>query len=148
MHISTRQHQILADLGITVWQRRDEQPAWPAEENSIADTVPSDDIEINGALVVVMADIDLDEVKQRLLSAMLKSVGLALEQVTVLSRAQFDKQSVEEWQDIPMLMFGDTVSTEVAASSAYTCPDLQSMLQDPMLKASAWRTLKQLRTVF
>lgn len=146
MDLTARQYQVLDDLGISVWQRRNRSPAAPASVGiQPVDTVSAD---VSGIMLLVMADTELNDDKQRLLGAMLKSVNLTLEQVSVIERSAFARLSAEALIGKPVLLMGDVSPAELAAQRCYTCPDLEQMLQQPELKASAWQALKQLKTAF
>lgn len=146
MQLTSRQHHILDDLGITVWQRRDKPAVSPAAAEDSSDS-GSASVEVGGELLLI-TNSRLDGEKQLLLGAMLKSVALTLEQVTVLNGEQFQQVSAQDLEQKPVLVLGEAVAADAAPAPFYACPELDQMLQQPRLKASAWQVLKQLKTAF
>lgn len=142
MNITPRQHHVLADLGITVWRRRDTPAVASAPvKNSAAEQSV---VEVKGE-VLLITNSRLDKEQELLLGAMLKSVDLTLEQVSVLSGEQFQQVSLNDMEYKPLLVLGEAVPTDAVPVPFFSCPDLDQMLQHPNLKASAWQVLKQLK---
>lgn len=144
MQLTSRQHQVLDDLGITVWKRRETSAVKSASVEM--EIQPEATVDISGALLLVMADTELNDDKQRLLGAMLKSVALTLEQVSLVDASEFAQLSAQLMTDKLVLLIGNVA--EPVSQRCYSCPDLDQMLQQPELKATAWQALKQLKTAF
>ncbi len=148
MELTSRQHQVLNNLGVTVWQRRDKPVVAPASPESEQHAADAASVDVSGVLLLVMADTQLNDEKQRLLGAMLKSIALTWDQVSLIDRSAITHLSAQTLADKPALLMGDIKTSESLAQHSYSCPDLEQMLKQPELKASAWQTLKQLKTVF
>jgi DNA polymerase III psi subunit len=138
MMLTKRQHSVLADIGISVWQRR--QQAQPVAQNT-ASAEPV--INTADAMLLVIVDEALDDSKQLLLGAMLKAVGLTSDQVATLNSQQLSAQSDS---NKPLLILGDMPLPEIQAQP-HRCPGLDEMLQQAQRKAHAWQTLQKLKLV-
>ena len=143
--LTNRQHSVLADIGISVWQRRQQAQPVAQKTASSASVVESAEPVINtaDAMLSVIVDEALDDSKQLLLGAMLKAVGLTSDQVATLNSQQFSAQSDS---NKPLLILGDVPLSEIQAQP-YRCPGLDEMLQQPQRKANAWQTLQKLKLV-
>lgn len=148
MMLTNRQHAVLADLGISVWQRR--QQAVSVSENTPSPATLTDSampaINTADAMLLVIVDKPLEGNKQLLLGAILKAVGLTPEMVATLSSQEFEQISSQQERK-PMLIFGDAAEREAADPHSYVCPGLEEMLQQPQRKAHAWQTLQKLKLV-
>ena len=160
MALSARQHNLLAEMGIPVWVRREPatQPAEqleqapqktsvvPEPQPMATDSSVTKAIQIEGELLVVVAGLPLQQQEQLLLGAMLKAVSLTPEQVTTLTSEQFARVDAEKIATKPCLLFGEPSNAQ--HEQHITIASLSDMLNNPMLKARAWQALKQLSKAF
>lgn len=160
MNLSSRQHRILADMGISVWARRSSQtePVVPVREvqPSVQET-PA--VELNADVVIVMADTRLGQDQERLLDAMLKAVSLNRTVINLLDLETFSSLNTDALAGKTMFLLGNDVAETLLPGSNLHRPQmtqdargqwiasfsLSDLLENPVLKAAAWQALKQLK---
>lgn len=147
MALSERQHSILAEMGIPVWERRavaadTTTPASPL----ISEDSPSPDVaasmQLSAQCVVVVPSLPLSESEQSLLTAMLKTIALSLNQVDLLDATTFNGLSDDALEHKALWFIGSSV-TETQHFSVQS-DSLTDLLAEPKRKANAWQALKQL----
>lgn len=166
MNLSERQQRILADMGIPLWARRTGQTAErPVDIDApISPATPAKDesIELMTELVVVMADTDLNAEQERLFNAMLKVIALTREQVSLIDVDSFSHLDSDALRGKSILLLGLAVAEKMLPEAdlhqprieeadkvrRIACFSLDDMLQQPLLKASAWQALQQIAKVF
>jgi len=149
MALSQRQHRVLAEMGIPVWERRYQNvPAeMPSIEDASVDELVTEDLEpaapaLQGACVVVIPRLPLPEAEQSLLTAMLRTIALLPEQVDMLDAPSFLRLSSESLQNKATLFLG--CAEQNSSGFSLHSDSLTAMLTEPRRKATAWQALKQL----
>lgn len=150
MALSQRQHQVLAQMGIPVWERRyhdvspvahrpsgtNEQGEGQAETDNVQNV-------LNGCCVIVVPSLPLAQSEQSLLAAMLRTISLVPEQVDLISEASFKVLTAELPDSKPVWFIGAEEINDNRYLSLYS-DSLSQLLAEPQRKASAWQALKQL----
>lgn len=160
MNLSSRQHRILADMGISVWARRSSQtePVAPVQEvqPSVKETQA---VELNADVVIVTAETKLGQDQERLLDAMLKAVSLNRTVINLLDLETFSSLNTDALAGKTIFLLGNDVAERLLPGSNLHQPQmtqdargqwiasfsLSDLLENPVLKAAAWQALKQLK---
>jgi DNA polymerase III psi subunit len=148
MALTQRQHAVLAEMGIPVWQQRVREVA-PSSPTEAAETVithstaESAEVTLNGRCVLVVPSLPLAETEQSLLSAMLKCVGLSLAEVDLLDDSTAEQMTAESLQGKSVWFMGTNSRTDSDFMSLQS-DSLNTLLAEPAAKGRAWQTLKQL----
>jgi DNA polymerase III psi subunit len=148
MALTQRQHAVLAEMGIPVWQQRVREvaptPLIEAAETVIAhSTTERVEVALNGRCVLVVSSLPLAETEQSLLSAMLRSVGLSLTEVDLLDENTAQQMTTESLQGKTVWFMGAHSRTDSDFTSLQS-DSLNTLLAEPAAKGRAWQTLKQL----
>jgi DNA polymerase III psi subunit len=145
MALTQRQHAVLAEMGIPVWQQRVREVApTPATETAVTHSeTDSFAIELNGRCVLVVPSLPLAETEQSLLSAMLRSVGLSLTEVDLVDENTAEQMTTESLQGKTVWFMGAHSRTDSDFMSLQS-DSLNTLLTEPAAKGRAWQTLKQL----
>lgn len=148
MALTQRQHAVLAEMGIPVWQQRVREvvptPATEAAETVVTHSeTDSYAIELNGRCVLVVPSLPLAETEQSLLSAMLRSVGLSLTEVDLVDENTAEQMTTESLQGKTVWFMGAHSRTDSDFMSLQS-DSLNTLLTEPAAKGRAWQTLKQL----
>jgi DNA polymerase III psi subunit len=148
MALTQRQHAVLAEMGIPVWQQRVREVA-PSPPTEAAETVVTHstaergEVALNGCCVLVVPNLPLAESEQSLLSAMLRSVGLSLAEVDLLDEKSAEQVTTESLQGKTIWFMGTHSRTDSDFVSLKS-DSLNTLLAEPAAKGRAWQTLKQL----
>ncbi len=143
MALTQRQHAVLAEMGIPVWEHRDQpvplqaqatQPESKATEN----TKNNAEIVLNGRCVVVVPELPMTDAEHNLLTAMLRTIALPMEQVDLLDETTYQRLSSESQLSKIVWSIG------ASQQSPFYCDSLKTLLAEPQHKALAWQVLKQL----
>jgi DNA polymerase III psi subunit len=143
MALTQRQHAVLAEMGIPVWERR-EQPATLQTQatqpgsNTTLETQGNIEIVLKGRCVVVVPDLPLTDAEQNLLAAMLRTIALPVEQVDLVDDATYQRLRSESPESKIVWSIG------ASQQSPFYCDSLKRLLEEPQRKAMAWQVLKQL----
>lgn len=143
MALSQRQYDVLAEMGIPVWERRHtpEQTETHVSQPTI-DKAPklegNEEIVLRGRCVVVVPELPLTDSEHKLLTAMLRTISLPVEQIDLLDEKTFQQLGSEGLVNKAVWPVG----TEQQGS--LHCDSLKILLAEPQRKASAWQALKQL----
>ncbi len=153
MALSQRQHQVLAEMGIPVWERRDRDVSTEvateqliAEEVIVEKTVKAEadtKVALQGRCVVVMPSMPMSQSEQNLLAAMLRTVSLLPEQVGLLDESAFQQLAQDSLQRKVVWFLGCEEKTDNSYVSLHS-DSLGNLLTEPNRKAVAWEALKQL----
>lgn len=143
MALTQRQHTVLAEMGIPVWERRFQPaPVEPQATQHASDAaVKTEDkaqIALSGRCVVVVPELPLTEPEQNLLATMLRTIALPSEQIDLLDETTFQRLGAESLQNKAVWSIG------AAQQGQFYCDSLKALLAEPQRKAMAWQALKQL----
>ena len=166
MRLDPRQLSSLHEMGIPVWELRSEQTQKTVAENESV-RVPTQIIaqqQLLDSRCFVMIDPKTHhEQKQKLLEAMLFSIGLSLEQLIIIQIEQL--MQLETLRDpkklliimgdelrlassLPLLNNGNAHQIIESNISTITTLSLTSLLSDPDNKAIVWQDLKLIKKFF
>jgi DNA polymerase III psi subunit len=148
MALTQRQHAVLAEMGIPVWQQRVREVA-PTPATEAAETVFTHstaervEVALNGRCVLIVPSLPLAETEHSLLSAMLKCVGLSLGEVDLLDKNTAQQMTAKSLQGKTVWCMGTHSRTDSGFISLQS-DSLNTLLAEPAAKGRAWQTLKQL----
>lgn len=146
MELNSRQLSSLDEMGITVWEFRTENT-----ENVVKEPLSPEILErVIACPWLVVLDVQLyGEAEQRLLYAMLFSIGLSFEHIVILSPSQFDTLEGEGREDLfkqkIAFVLGERLLGEKSIAPQHcviTRFSLTELLNKPELKAQAWHDLQ------
>ncbi|HEC59408.1 MAG TPA: hypothetical protein ENI24_07590 [Methylophaga sp.] len=155
----------LTEMGIPVWEFRSQEILKPSEVfNSEISEVEDFQSLPNVDCLVVVVEQDISAETQRLLDAMLFSIGLASNNSAIVSPNQLSQLHAEISQHKVIVAFGEQLIPEVLSTQAidrgqiYSSANsavkiiislsLNSLLESPANKALAWQDLQLVKTAY
>ena len=150
MELSTRQLSSLNEMGIPVWEFRTEKVTHSAGVDEAV--IPAELYEyIAGIGILLIVDTQYYQVaEQRLLNAMLFSVGLSFEHIAIVNPHQFlslDKSELDLTSKKIMVLGRDLLDLNADQSKRMKVSmSLTELLNKPADKAIAWRDLQFLKS--
>lgn len=144
MALTQRQYDVLAEMGIPVWERRYPQAPLEPQASQLADNEAvkkgeNEQIVLNGRCIVVVPELPLTGSEHSLLVAMLATIALPIEQIDLMDEATFQRLSKKLLQSRTVWAIGAAVD-----AGNVNCDSLKALLDEPQRKAMAWQALKQL----
>ncbi len=157
MDLNSRQLSSLKEMGITVWEFRSSKPE---EASIIVDEViaqPASDQLLNCDWIVMIDEQHYGEQAQRLLHAMLLSIGIEEHQLVII-----DAKQISQLKNIPsqrkvLIVLGSDIAKKVLGESVVRGAvhktldsqistvvsfGLDDLLENPDNKAHAWQDLQ------
>jgi DNA polymerase III psi subunit len=153
MALSQRQHKVLFDMGIPVWERRcQDVPTESETEQFFAEAAIVEEVVkakadtkviLQGRCILVMPSLSLSQSEQSLLAAMLRTVSLLTEQVDLIDESAFQLLEPDSLESKVIWFLGCEAQTDKRYVSL-SSDSLRALLTEPKRKAIAWEALKQL----
>jgi len=158
MRLSAEQYFALEQMGIPVWVQRQD------------DVVKSDLTTLESEVVnhidytnswLVITEKALTAVENRLLRAIFGSIGISLDDVTVMDKQHLNVLKMFSADKTVALVLGsefaaklnvkphETLSCQQLENNLQTLvgPSLRTLLEQPLLKFEMWQTIQQLRNL-
>jgi len=158
MRLSAEQYFALEQMGIPVWVQRQD------------DVVKSDLTTLESEVVnhidytnswLVITEKALTAVENRLLRALFGSIGISLDDVTVMDKQHLNVLKMFSADKTVALVLGselvaklnvkphETLSCQQLENNLQTLvgPSLRTLLEQPLLKFEMWQTIQQLRNL-
>lgn len=158
MRLSAEQYFVLDQMGIPVWVQRQDDAVKSDLTTSESEIVNHIDY-TNSWLVI--AQKTLSAVENRLLRAIFGSIGISLDDVTVMDKQHLNVLNMFSADKTVALVLGtelaaklnvkphETLSCQQLENNLQTLvgPSLQTLLEQPLLKFEMWQTIQQLRNL-
>lgn len=144
MDLNSKQLSSLNEMGITVWEFRTQDTDSVVEEPLSPEIIER----LNYCQWLIVLELQFyQEAEQRLLNAILFSIGLSFDHVVILSPKQFSTLEKSKYLSKPKIVFilGEAIPSEKNTNSqlsVFTSFSLTKLLNKPKYKAQAWKTLK------
>jgi DNA polymerase III psi subunit len=152
MALSNRQLSVLNTMGIPVWELRNSEPS---SDESQEHEVLSDELiaRLQFSTCWVLHEPLENEQQTRLFQAMLFSIGLEQNNITMIKPSQLSAALMLEHAGKVLLNLASHYDNSIEHKleqtvdllSVFNSYSLNSLLEKPELKAQAWSTLKQLK---
>ena len=151
MELNSRQLSSLNEMGIPVWKLRSQVSNDVIVDTVIASQEPSE--QLLRCTWVVMVDKNHHEQAQKLLHAMLSSIAVSPDQVSLISFEQLPQLQHIEGQGKVLLVLGEEISdpalsrgaihqTQAISINTVLSFSLDELLAEPEKKAEAWHDLQ------
>ncbi|HBX59306.1 MAG TPA: hypothetical protein DEG65_03525 [Methylophaga sp.] len=158
MSLSAEQYFALEQMGIPVWVQRQDDAVQPDLTTSESEIVNHLDY-TNSWLVI--SENALTPVENRLLRAIFVSIGISLDDVTVMDKQYVNVLKMFSADKTVALVLGSELAAKlnVKPHEALSCqqlennlqtlvgPSLRTMLEQPLLKFEMWQTIQRLRNL-
>jgi len=161
MQLSQRQRAVLDEIGIPLWGLRSstDTEAKPVEITEQATTLIDHELDLSAHVWLAMASVQMSDAEQRLLNSMMKAIGLSRESVAILEQQKLESLAETAYAGKRIFLFGttdkadlDQAKPEIVRQENDSCwvvtYSLSKLMQEPALKAAAWRALKLLKTTY
>lgn len=146
MSLSEYQYSVLSEMGIPIWtirQSKNTEVIEPTNSQSL-DDLQTDVLQIPDEvqLVIVVESIELSTIERRLLTSILKSVGLDSSSQYLLDVSAIDCIAHDVIHSKLVLILTEQEPSLSEHIQCVQLPSLATMIRQPTLKAVAWQQLK------
>lgn len=146
MALTEYQYSVFTEMGIPVWTKRQSKST---QDIASTETIPADTLQTQEQkipddvqVVLVVEATALNAVERRLLTSILKSVGLDNRRQYIIASSEVVRLSPDELNSKIILTMMKSEQRLPEGIDAVQLPSLEAMIRQPSLKAVAWQQLK------